>query len=192
MNAAPTFEACYDFTPIENAVQTLAGRSAFVVAWLTASDAIAFQKSRPRVECYLTPGQPFGSPPHYHNTDDGKRRINGWQGSLRTMIITPTIGGQAAPDAPADAQEAAAGQASYDLHWQYRSFVMALLAGLDTDLRDDADLLPYHQVARCWGAGDDPKIAPQTGVYTSQLSHNLIYSIRPTAWPGGITNAGKQ
>lgn len=186
---APDYETCYNFTPIENAVETLAGRQGFEVAWLTASDAIAFQKSRPRVECYLTPGQPFGDPPHYHNTGDGKRRINGWQGALRTMIVTPTISGQADAKAPADVQDAAAGKASYDLHWAYRSFVLAFLAGIDTDLRDDETLLPYHQVARCWAGGDDPKIAPSTGVYTSQLNHNLIYSIRPGAWPDGIINA---
>jgi len=187
--SAPDFNTCYDFSLIETAVETLAARTEFAVAWLTGADAVAFQKSRPRIECYLTPGSPFGSPPHYVNTVDGKRRINGWQGALRTMIVTPIVGGNAPADATADQRDAASGKASYDLHWAYRAFVAALLAGVDTDIADDPVLLPYHVISRCWAAGDDLKIAPQEGVFTSQLNHNLIYAIRPSAFPGGIINA---
>ncbi len=178
--SAPDFKTCYDFSPIETAVETLVGRQDFVIAWLGGKAAVAFQKPRPRVESYLSPGNPFGSPPHYHNTIDGARRINGWQGSLRTMIVTPTVSGK---------DEAESGRLSYEKHWEFRSAVAAFMATIDFLLANDSELLPYHQVARCWAAGDDPKIAPDTGVYVSQLNHNLIYSIRPTAWPGGITNA---
>ena len=178
---APDFGTLYDFSVIETAVESLASVANPDVAWLTGFDAAQLQKARPRVECYLEPGNPFGSPPHYVNTaSDGVRRVNGWQGSLRTMIVTNTIGG---------ATEAAGAQASYSLHMSYRAFVMNLFASIDKQLADNPTLLPYHQIARCWEAGNTPKIAPQDGVYTSQLNHNLIYSIRPSAFPGGILNA---
>ncbi len=178
---APDFKTLYDFSVIETAVEALAATADPTMAWLTGFDAAQFQKSRPRVECYLEPGNPFGTPAHYVNTaSDGARRVNGWQGTLRTMLITPTQSG---------ATEEAAAQASYSLHMKWRAFVQNLFATLDHALADNFTLLPYHQVARVWDAGSSSKIAPQEGVYTSQLNHNLIYSIRPSAFPGGLTNA---
>ena len=175
--------ACYDFTPIEVAIQTLAEQSQQDLKWLTGFDAVAFQKSRPRVECYLDPGSAFGSPPHYVNTAaDNARRVNGWIGSLRTMVITNLVPGK---------DEEQASLNSYNLHNQYRSFVQNLLAMVDQQLRDNATLLPYHQVARVSDAGQSPKITPQQGVFTSQFNHAVIYSIRPSAWPGGLLNAGQ-
>lgn len=177
---APDFATLYDFSVIETAVESLANTANPALSWLTGFDAAQFQKARPRIECYFEPGTAFGSPPHYVNTADGARRVNGWTGQLRTMIVTNTVSG---------ATEAEAAANSYQLHMQYRAFVMNLLATLDYALADDSVLLPYHQIARCWEAGNSPKIAPQDGVYTSQLNHNLIYSIRPSAYPGGILNA---
>jgi hypothetical protein len=178
---APDFATLYDFSVIETAVESLANTANPDVSWLTGFDAAQLQKARPRIECYFEPGNAFGSPPHYVNTAaDGQRRVNGWQGQLRTMIVTNTVSGNT---------EADAANNSYKLHMQYRAFVMNLLCTVDTALADNPVLLPYHQIARCWEAGNSPKIAPQDGVYTSQLNHNLIYSIRPSAFPGGIINA---
>lgn len=178
---APDFATVYDFSVIESAVEALAAAANPDVAWLTPADAMALKKQRPRIECYLEPGAVFGSPPHYVNTAaDGQRRVNGWQGSLRTRIITPIVSG---------ATEAEAAQNSYKLHSQYRALVTNILATVDGQLGDNPLLLPYHQVARCWEAGSSPRIAPQEGVYESMMNHNLIYSIRPGAFPGGITNA---
>jgi hypothetical protein len=183
LEQAPTMATCYDFSVIETAIQTVAETAQGDLAWLTGFEALALQKERPRIECYLDPGQAFGSPPHYVNTAiDGQRRINGWVGSLRTMVITPVMAG---------ATEEAAASASYTTHNQYRSFVANILATIDQQLRDNAALLPYHQVARCWDSGSSPKIAPQTGVYTSELNHSIIYNIRPAAFPGGLLNAGQ-
>jgi hypothetical protein len=178
---APDLKTLYDFSVIETAIESLVATANPDLNWLTPADAAQLQKPRPRIECYLEPGQPFGNPPHYVNpASDGARRVNGWQGQIRTMIITPTVSG---------ADEASAAKGSYDLHNQYRSFVMEFLSTIDSALADNSTLLPYHQIARFWEAGDSPKITPQDAVYTSQLNHNLIYSIRPTAYPGGILNA---
>lgn len=177
---APDFVTCYDFSPLETAVETLVAAANPDLTWLTGFDAAQFQKARPRVECYLDLGAPFGTPAHYHNTVDGARRINGWLGSLRTMVITETLPG---------ATEAEGAKASYTLHMKWRAFVQSFMATIDTQLQDNPLLLPYHQVARCWETPVSSKIAPEAGVYTSQMNHNLIYSIRAGAWPGGILNA---
>lgn len=195
---APNLSVCYDFSPIETAVESLANTANPDLPWYSGAQAVALKKLRPRVECYLENVTVFGDPPHYQlvNNPSGSatsysRRINGWQGQLRTEIITPTVPGNLpaiSGSLPAKQQtEAAAAQASYDLHWQYRSFVTSLMATVDVELQDNGTLLPYHEVARCWEAGASLKIIPQQDMYTSTLSHNLIFNIRSDAWPDGLS-----
>jgi tRNA G26 N,N-dimethylase Trm1 len=182
LTAAPSIEACYDFSPIETAVGTLANQAQPGIKWLTPFDANQLQKARPRVESYIDTFNEFGSPPHYVNTAaDGARRINGWLGSLRTMIITETVPGT---------DENNSGLLSYQLHEQYRAFVLNILATVDQQLRDNPVLLPYHQIARMWG-GSSVKYKPDEGVYISQFTQQFIFSIRPSAYPGGLLNAGQ-
>ena len=186
---APDYKTCYDFSVIETAVESLAAASPFDVAWLAGANAVAYQKSRPRIECYLDDVGAFSDPQHYVNTADGNRRCPHRRGMLRTMILTPTIPGTPPPNPTPDQFDEATGLASYQLHWEYRSFVDSILETVDAQLRDNAALLPYHQVARCWPATGSSKIAPQTGYYLSQLNHNITFSIRPSAWPAAILNA---
>lgn len=196
MSAAPDLKTCYTFSTIESAVQALAAATNPDLAWYSGAQAVALKKLRPRIECYLENVNIFSSPPHYQmviNPDTGtpERRVNGWQGQLRTMVITPTVPGNLPPingtEMPTREQtQAASAQASYDFHWQYRSFVESVLATVDVQLQDNGTLLPYHEVARCWDAGASSKITPQEGAYVSSLNHNLIFNIRSDAWPAGL------
>lgn len=180
---APNMNTVYDFSVIETAIETLAGQAQAGVVWVNGFDAQQLQKSRPRVECYLEQGEAFGDPPHYINTAvDGQRRINGWRGQLKTIVITETLPG---PD------EATAAKSSYTLHNQYRSFVANFLSTIDQALRDNQTLLPFHQIARCWVTGSSSSIVAQDGYYKSEFNHFLIYSIRPSAYPGGLLNPGQ-
>ena len=183
MSVAPNIAVLYDFSVIETAVQSLAAATNDTI-WLTGFNAAQLQKSRPRVECYLENVTIFGDPPHYQLVNPGAQRlVNGWRGSLRTVVITPIVPGEGVDPA---AIELSAAQQSYTLHWQYRSFVASLMATIDQQLKSSDSFLPYHEIARCWEAGSISKIAPQEGTYTSTMNHNLVFNIRSTAWPGGL------
>jgi hypothetical protein len=182
LQPAPTIQACYDFSPFETAMESLATAAQPSIQWLTPFDAAQLQKARPRVECYIDSFHEFGTPPHYVNTAvDGARRINGWLGTLRTMAITGMLPGEIETDG---------GENSYSLHQQYKAFVLNLLATADQQLANNATLLPFHQIARMWGT-TSTSFKPQEGVYITQFTQNFVFSIRPSAFPGGLLNAGQ-
>jgi len=167
--AAQSFDQLYRFDEIEAAIQNLAQAANLV--WLTSKDrATQSQAPRPRVDAILENLNPFGRPNHYVNDNMGARRINGWQGNFILTLATAS---------------------DYNMHWGFRSRVMNFMATIDSVLGDNQrlDLLPYHSIALCRDTNNHAEITPQEGYFASKLQYEIIFSIYPQAFPGGIQNA---
>jgi len=159
---APDYPTLYEFERLISA--TLAGvfNDANILP-KSIVDAPEFQKDRPRVEVYVTPGAAMG---HYILDAQSTRRENGWHGALSLKAVTwPEI----------------------TVHSAYVAAVRNVAATLDRlDLTTASVPLLYHEITRVVTAGTTPHTDPAAGEYDTQLHYNFIFAILPDAWPGGL------
>lgn len=118
-----------------------------------------FKWPTPRIEIETTPGAALG---HWVMVE-GKRRSNGWGGTLAISVIT-------GPDQTE--------------HSAFVSAVRKEAAILDQTLGSDTDatLLPYHQVAQLKSAGETDMMKVGNGFFVTILNFDFIFNIRPSVW----------
>jgi hypothetical protein len=186
------FQAIYDFTVIETAVQSLfvsiAGYSApsndddpNAAQWTppagstpfyTAFQALTFQKCRPRVYIASFEFQPVRQA--YAIDGNGNLREKAWTGNVRLGIIT-------APN--------------YSLHTQLRAQVLAIVPQIQPAIAVDNSafgstginaILQTHQVSEFYADSQNTTIIPEEGTYRSTVNIKLAFSVLPSAWPAGM------
>lgn len=151
----------YDFeTAIEAAFETL-----FVaqeINTLKPGDS-EFYNARPRAEVLVMVGRQTGS---IWTGDITYQRPQAFEGSISVRVIT----------------SAKEDDASISEHAQYRSAVRNVMVKSRQLL--NADTLPeFHQLLDVIQTGTSYEYNPQEGVLVSQLTYDIRFCIRQTAWP---------
>ncbi len=186
------FQAIYDFTVIETAVQsmfaTIAGYSVppndgdqDAENWLppegatpfyTAFQALTFQKCRPRVYIAAFDFQPVRQA--YAIDANSNLREKAWVGNMRLGIIT---------------------NPNYTLHTQLRAQVLAIIPQVQPGIAMDNSafagtginaILASHQVSEFYADNLSTTITPEEGTYRSTINIKLAFSVPPSAWPAGM------
>ena len=186
------FQAIYDFTVIEKAVQSLfvsiAGYSAPVndddpnaSAWTppagttpfyTAFQAMTFQKCRPRVYVTAFSFQPVRQA--YAIDANNNLREKAWSGNMRLGIIT---------------------EPNYTLHTQLRAQVSAIIPQImPVVVMDNSafagtginSVLTTHQISEFYSDNLTTSVIPEEGTYRSTINIKLAFSVLPSAWPAGM------
>lgn len=150
----------YDyFTPIETAwakVFTDAG-----IATYTAANDPELQRERPRVEVELEPATAAG-----RLKPASDKLIAG--GNLREQAYTATMNVRVITEANVATHRAFLAEVQYLCD----AIVPALFA---------TDLMPYHRVARVQATGGSVDYTPQDGIYNTQLTYEIEFSVLASA-----------
>lgn len=162
---ADNYQQLYEFERLISA--TLVGMfNADDLATYGVGTAPEFQKSRPRVEVFITIGSRFDN--HYRQDAQGNRRENGWSGSFILTALTA---------------------ADFTIHSLYIAAIRNKAALLDQiDLGEitaaNPVTLDWHEISEVKTAGTAPTTEPEKGYYETKLNYDFIFNIRPDAWPG--------
>jgi hypothetical protein len=145
------------------------------IAFYTAFQSAVFQKSRPQVYCALTNITEY---PQTHIIDaNGVWRASAWKGVLHMGVVT-------SPD--------------YTAHTQLRAAVLAALPTLQPPPTADGSgiaasginaLTQFHEIGLFQMQATETMITPQAGDFKSVIPVTITFSVRVSAWPGGIQNA---
>ena len=186
------FQAIYDFTVIETAVQSLfvsiAGYSApsndddpNAAQWTppagstpfyTAFQALTFQKCRPRVYIASFEFQPVRQA--YAIDSNNNVREKAWSGNMMLGMITQPV---------------------YTLHTQLRAQVQSIIPQIMPGIVADNSafaatginsLLTAHQVSEFFTTDLNTTVIPEEGTYRSTINIKLAFSVLPSAWPAGM------
>jgi hypothetical protein len=192
------FAPLYDFSLVEKAVQAFFCSDAldapFVapkddddpdrekwtagadgIAFYTAFQALTFTKCRPRVFIGLNNITEYPSAKIIDA--NGVLRSSAWKAALKFGIIT---------------------EPNYVLHTALCSTVLAIIPQLQPLPTPDGSgiaqggvnkFLQYHEVGLFALADASTHITPEDGNYNSPINVNITFSVRASAWPGGIQNA---
>ena len=185
------FQAIYDFTVIETAVQTMfasiAGYSvppnddpnadqwtppAGTTPFYTAFQSLTFQKCRPRIYVASFEFSPVRQ--GYALDGNGNLREKAWTGNMRLGIITDP---------------------SYTFHTQLRAQVLAIIPQVQPGIAADNaafgntginSVLVTHQASEFYAENLTTAVIPEEGTYRSTINIKLAFSVLPSAWPAGM------
>jgi len=180
MISLPNYASIYDFSKIEQAVQSYFistglyaapdmtqpetwAPAASIVPAFTAFESEMFQKHRPRVAFFLNSITPLNK---WVADANGALRNNQWRGNLLVEVIT-------APD--------------YTTHTALRCQVAALFEMIAPMVADPTQLiganqyLTQHIISYCTAQNADTSIHVEQGFFGSQLNYQLTFGVPEAA-----------
>lgn len=150
------FQTLYQFEDaIESAVKTLFTNNS-ITAYRQRDNNT---RVTPAVDIQFSTG---AATEHLGYTCDGKLRPDTWNGSLQIRIVTTRSKNDAS-------------------HSTLRGKIRNLLYSFEDNLT--RTLLPHHSIARVMETGTTPQIEADEDHDISSISFNLVFAIRPDAWP---------
>jgi len=123
----------------------------------TSQDAPDFQKDRPRVEITFTPGAGQGR----FIQINGEHRETAWKGQYLFRVVT---------------------DASAEVHNSFRSNVRAIVHGSLRSIAGTAPMIRHMLQPFYMDGGTSPSYSPQDGVYESQMTFDINFSVQADAW----------